>query len=150
MSEVTGSAIVHPWYRQFYLRRSDAEWCADQVSDDGYVQGLEAIDGFVYVGTTMYGSPTEVAIHLHATDPGPNPAADRLAESMLTGEGGDLDVHNWEAGDPPVATVSLPRGALRLRASWFGMREAAAHPDVDLGGTARSPERIVIDLWPVP
>ena len=88
--------IVRPWYRQFYLRRGDADWSSDQVSEDGYTRGLEVIDGFVYVGTTMYGSPTEVVIDLHVSDPGLHPSADRHSDALLDGDG-NLDVLNWGA-----------------------------------------------------
>ena len=56
------STVVHPWYRQFYLRRGDAEWASDRVTAEGYAVRIEAIDGFVYVGTSMYGHPTAVRV----------------------------------------------------------------------------------------
>ena len=62
------SVMIRPWYRQFYLRRGDAEWYSDRISDDGYASGLEAVDGFAYVGTTMYGSPTELVIKVRQDD----------------------------------------------------------------------------------
>jgi hypothetical protein len=149
VSEDSVSAIVRPWYRQFYLRRGEADWSSDHVSDDGYASGLEAIDGFVYVGTTMYGSPTEVVVSVRDADPGPHASADRTAGGVLNGDG-DLAVLNWEPGDDPVAAVRLPTGDVLLRVSWFGTQVAAAHPDAEFGGDDRSPERIVVDLWPRP
>lgn len=148
VSDENAAVIVRPWYRQFYLRRGDADWSSDQVSEDGYTRGLEVIDGFVYVGTTMYGSPTEVVIDLHVSDPGLDPSADRHSDALLDGDG-NLDVLNWEPGEPPVATVPLPAGQLRLRASWFGTAAAAEHPDAEFSGEDLSPERITFDLWPV-
>lgn len=141
--------VVRPWYRQFYLRRGDAEWYSDRISDDGYASGLEAVDGFAYVGTTMYGSPTEVVIRVRAADPGKPVSADRSAEAVLSGDG-DLAILNWEPDDHPVATIHMPEGNVRVRASWFGTQVAAAHPDSDVGGEERSPEHIVLDLWPAP
>ena len=66
MAEHEIRAVVQPLYRQFYLRRGDAEWLSDQISDGGYERGLEAIDGFAYVGTTMYGNPIGVVARVHA------------------------------------------------------------------------------------
>ena len=77
------SVMIRPWYRQFYLRRGDAEWYSDRISDHGYTSGLEAVDGFAYVGTTMYGSPTEVVIEVRQDDPGIPESADRSAEAVL-------------------------------------------------------------------
>lgn len=141
--------VVRPWHRQFYLRRGDAEWCSDRISDDGYASGLEAVDGFAYVGTTMFGSPTEVLIRVHPAEPGTPAFADRSAEAVLSGAG-DLAVLNWEPDDHPVTTIDLPAGHVRLRASWFGTQAAAAHLDSDVGGEELSPERVVLDLWPAP
>ena len=53
--------VVQPWYRQFYLRRGDADWLSDEISAEGYERGLEAKDGFAYVGTTMYGNRLSAA-----------------------------------------------------------------------------------------
>jgi hypothetical protein len=149
VSDHHAAVVVQPWYRQFYLRRGDAEWCSDRISDDGYAQGLEAIDRFVYVGTTMYGSPTEVVVGVHFVDPGLHRSADRHADAVLGGDG-DLAVLNWEPGGPPVTTVRLPPGNFAVRASWFDTAAAAEHRDVESGGDVRSPERIALDLWPVP
>ena len=143
------SVMIQPWYRQFYLRRGDAEWYSDRISDHGYTSGLEAVDGFAYVGTTMYGSPTEVVIEVREDDPGIPESADCSAEAVLSGDG-DLAILNWDPDDQPVATIHMPEGNVRLRASWFGTKAAAAHPDSDVGGEERSPERIVLDLWPAP
>ena len=148
MSEVNEvAAVVRPWYRQFYLRRGEAEWRSDQISDGGYEQGLEAVDGFVYVGTTMYGSPTEVVVRVHTSEPAMPQSAERTAEVTVEGAG-DLSVLNWEPGDPPVAEVALPAGAVRLRVGWVGSAAAEAHPDFDLGGTEQSPEHLLLDIWP--
>lgn len=149
VSDHRGSFVVRPWYRQFYLRRGDAQWCSDRITDDGYARGLEAVDGFIYVGTTMYGSPTEVAVGVHIDDPGLHEAADRHADVVLEGDG-DLAVLNWEPGEQPVTTVGLPSGVFSLRVSWFGTAVAAEHDDVESGGDDRSPEQIVLDLWPAP
>ena len=149
MSDQHQTVVVRPWYRQFYLQRGDAEWCSDRISDDGYARGLEAIDGFVYVGTTMYGSPTEIVVGVHVEDPGLHGSADRHVDAILGGDG-DLEVLNWEPGEPPVTTVGLPSGTLALRASWFDTASAAEHHDVESGGDDRSPEHIALDLWPAP
>jgi hypothetical protein len=149
VSDHHAAVVVQPWYRQFYLRRGDASWCSDRISDDGYARGLEAIDGFVYVGTTTYGSPTEVAVGVHDVDPGLHGSADRHVDVVLGGDG-DLAVLNWEPGDPPVTTVRLPTGTFALRASWFNTVAAAEHHDVEFGGDDRSPEHIALDLWPAP
>lgn len=139
--------IVRPWYRQFYLRRGAAEWRSDQISDEGYSVGLETLGGFVYVGTTTYGSPTRLTIRVHSSDPGPSRSADRTAEALLTGDG-DLAVLNWNRGDPAVAEVALPTGDMRARMSWHGTAAAQAHPDCEIGGEDLSPEHLVLDLWP--
>lgn len=140
--------VVMPWYRQFYVRRGDAEWLSDQISSEGYERGLEAIDGFAYVGTTMYGNPTKVAVRVHDRAPGqPDAEADRFAEARLTGSG-DAAILNWEPGDDPVAVVPVPPGPVGIRASWYGTAAAAAHPDWDIGGEQLSPERLILDFWP--
>jgi hypothetical protein len=147
VTDAETNVVVQPWYRQFYLRRGSAEWNSDKVSGAGYSRGLEAIDGFVYVGTTMYGSPTQITIRVHASNPGPPDPADRAAEVRLDGDG-HLAVLNWQPGEAAVADVVLPTGPLLVRASWHGTAQAAAHPDYDLGGEDLSPERVVLDLWP--
>ena len=140
--------VVRPWYRQFYVRRGDADWLSDQISDAGYERGLEAIDGFAYIGTTMYGSPTSIGVRVHDRAPGPPDAdADRFAEARLTGTG-DVAILNWEPGHEPVAVVPVPPGPVEIRVSWFGTSAAAAHPDWDIGGEQPSPERLILDVWP--
>jgi hypothetical protein len=72
----------------FYLRRGDADWASDQVSELGYLAQLEAIDGFVFVGTAMFGSPTRVIIEVHDGIPGKwDDAADRIVEDSMHGHG---------------------------------------------------------------
>jgi hypothetical protein len=144
-NEVT--VVVRPWYRQFYVQRGAAEWRSDQVSVDGYERGLEAIGGFLFVGTTMYGSPTRVTVRVHPENPGVSQAADRSADDTLAGEG-SIAVLNWEPGEPPVAEVVVQDGVLGVRASWYGTADAASHPDFDLGGDDPSPESIILDVWP--
>lgn len=141
--------VVKPWYRQFYLLRGEAEWASDRVSPTAYESCLEAIDGFVYVGTSMYGHPTDVRVEVHDAEPLDVPAdADQVVEVSLAGEG-PLAILSWGANDPE-ATVGVPAGPLRLRASWFGLAAADAHPDNDLGGVEPSPERVLFELWPGP
>jgi hypothetical protein len=144
---VETEVTVHPWYRQFYLRRGDAAWRSDEISDDGYARGAESVGGFVFVGTTMYGSPTQVRVRVHPSDPGPSEASDRAVEVLIEGEG-DLAVLHWEPGEPPAAEVALPSGTVRARVSWHGTAEAQEHPNWDLGGDELSPEHIVLDIWP--
>ena len=140
------STVVHPWYRQFYLRRGAAEWASDRVTTEGYDVRIEAIDGFVYVGTSTYGHPTAVRVEVHDTAPEAPDGADHEAEVPLLGEG-SLAVLSW-GDDDPVATADLPDGPCRLRASWFGVADAEAHPDNDLGGEDLSPERLQFQVWP--
>jgi hypothetical protein len=140
------STVVHPWYRQFYLRRGEAEWASDRVTDEGYDVRIEAIDGFVYVGTSMYGHPTEVRVEAHDTPPAAPDDADHEVEVSLLGNG-PLAILSWGDVDP-VATIELPDGPVRLRASWFGLAAAVAHPDNDLGGEDPSPERLLFQAWP--
>ena len=143
------ATVVKPWYRQFYLLRGEAEWASDRVSSDAYETCLEAIDGFVYVGTAMYGHPTDVRVELHDAEPLEVAAeADRVVEVSLAGEGA-LAILSWGANDPE-ATVELPAGPLRLRGNWFGLAAADAHPDNDLGGGEPSPERVLFQLWRAP
>ena len=137
--------VVKPWYRQFYLRRGDAEWASDRFSAEDYDVRLGSVDGFVFVGTTMYGSPTDVQVEVHDAEPGSRADSDHIVEVSLTGEG-PLAILGWGA-DEPDAIVELPPVACRLRASWFGLAAAEAHPDSDLGGEGPSPERLVLDIW---
>jgi hypothetical protein len=140
---------VEPWYHQFYVRRGSADWVSDQISVDGYERGLEAIDGFAFVGTTMYGSPTAFTARVYADAPGaPNVDADRVAEARLGGAG-PVAIVNWEPGDEPVAIVPVPAGPVQVRVSWFGIREAAAHPDCEVGGRRPSPEHLTLEFWPL-
>ncbi|MFZ4718289.1 MAG: hypothetical protein ACOYMR_02625 [Ilumatobacteraceae bacterium] len=142
------SLVVRPCYRQFYLRRGEADWNSDKVSHAGYERGLEEIGGFVYVGTTMYSSPTSVTVQLHPSDPGLPATADRAVETAIGGEG-DLAILNWEPGAPAVATIRVPTGRLSARVSWRGLGAAEHHPDNDTGGDELSPEYLTIDLWPL-
>lgn len=148
MVEAEVEVVVLPWYRQFYLRRGDADWLADRISPEGYERGLEAIGGFAYVGTTMYSNPTVVAARVHDTAPGaPDADADRVAEARLDGTG-DVAIRNWDPSQEPVTVIPLPQGRVHIRATWYGMTQAAAHPDCDLGGGDLSPERLILDFWP--
>jgi hypothetical protein len=147
VAESGEKVIVRPWYRQFYLRRGEAEWSSHLVSDEGYSAGLEAIDGFAYVATTMYGSPTEVVLRIHSSEPEVVVDADRVAETILGGEG-DVAVHNWDTDGPPTAIVRLHTGEYHVRAAWCGSAQAEAHPDYDIGGELLAPEHIVLDFWP--
>jgi len=141
--------VVKPWYRQFYLRRGDAEWASDRVSDRGYERRLEAIEGFVFIGTTMYGSPTSVVVELHDGDVGRlDSSADRVVEASISGEG-SIAILNWGEVQP-VRVMSVPRGSARLRTSWFGIGAAEVHPGNDRGGDEESPEHLLLQLWPAP
>ena len=140
--------VVNPWYRQFYLQRGDEPWASDQVTAGGYDRALDAVGGFAYVGTSMYGNPVEVALELHDEEPPPHEEADRVTEVSLAGSG-PLGVLSW--GDlEPELTFALAEGPLRLRGSFFGLAAADAHPDNDVSGDELSPERIVLQLWPAP
>ncbi|MEZ5377721.1 MAG: hypothetical protein R2733_14545 [Acidimicrobiales bacterium] len=147
MTDDAETMTVRPWHRQFYLRRGASEWKSDQVSDAGYKAGVEAIEGFVYVGTTMFGSPTRLSIRTHSSDPGPPQSADRSAEVTITGAG-NLAVLNWDPGEPCVGEVELPDGPVCARVSWHGTKQAAAHEDCEVGGERSSPEYLVLDVWP--
>ena len=137
---------VQPSYRQLYLRRGDAPWASARVSEGGYDRALDAADGFAYVGTSMWGYAVEVALELHDGEPPVRGDADRITEVSLTGSG-PLGVFGW-GDDEPQLTFELPEGPLRLRASFFGLAAADAHPDNDLAGEELSPEGIVLELWP--
>ena len=141
----TTSIVVHPWYRQFYLRRGDAEWASDRVSDAGYASGAEAIGGFVYVGTAMYGSPTRVTIDVTQQPPAVPSSAERSVDVLLGGAGG-LAVLSW-GDDDPVTVVDVPAGPLNLRVSWTGSDAASQHPDAEVGGDSLSPESVDIQVW---
>jgi len=142
------SAVLKPWYRQFYVRRGDAPWASDEVSSEGYDRGVEAIGGFMYVGTTMYGSPTTVTVEVTETEP-PTPSdADKCA-TVEVGGAGPLALLSW-GDDEPVAIIDVPRGSLRCRVSWTGSEEASAHPDAEIGGQSPSPEALRIQVWPAP
>lgn len=139
---------VNPWYRQFYLLRGDDPWASDQVSREGYERRLDAIGGFVYVGTSMYGNPVVVTLELHDEEPRVSEDADHVADVPLSGSG-TLAVLNW-GDNEPEATFELPAGPLRLRTVHAGLAAADAHPDNDLAGEDPSPETIVVQLWPAP
>lgn len=140
------SIVVRPCYRQFYLRRGEADWNSDKVSQTGYENGVEEIGGFVYIGTTMYSSPTRLTVQLHSSDPGLPADADRVIDTAIGGEG-DLAILSWEPGEPAVATIRVPPGRLSARVSWHGLEAAEHHPDNDTGGDELSPEYLTIDLW---
>jgi len=139
-------AVVKPWYRQFYVQRGDARWASDEVSAEGYAAGVEAIGGFMYVGTTMYGSPTTVTVEVTDAEPPIPSEADRSATVEIGGEG-PVALLSW-GDNEPVAIVDVPEGSLRCRVSWTGSEEASAHADVEIGGRSPSPEAILIQLWP--
>jgi hypothetical protein len=71
MQVSAAKVVANPWYRQFYLQRGDAPWASDQLSRAGIERALEESGGFVYVGTSMYGNPVEVALELHDEEPSP-------------------------------------------------------------------------------
>lgn len=71
-----------------------------------------------------------------------------VAEARLHGDG-DVAILSWDPDQEPVASVPLPHGSVHIRASWYGMGEAAAHTDFDVGGEDLSPERLRIDFWPL-
>lgn len=148
MDDRSMEVVVKPWYRQFYLQRGDADWLPDQVSELGYATRVEAIDGFVYVGTVMYGHPTSVSIRVTDAPPVLTDDGDHVVEVSVTGEG-PLKVLSWGADEPDAVIVVSP-GPLRLRATWFGLFDAATHPDADVGGDDTSPERVALEVWPAP
>ena len=148
MQVSAAKVVANPWYRQFYLQRGDAPWASDQLSRAGIERALEESGGFVYVGTSMYGNPVEVALELHDEEPSPDEQADRVTEVTLSGSGA-LGVLSWGDTEPELV-FELPEGPLRLRASFSGLAAADAHPDNDLAGEELSPERICLQLWPAP
>lgn len=100
------------------LRRQVEGWarCGDvQVhTKQGVWNPKDPRDRFVstvvYVGTTMYGSPTSVVVTTYSSDPGSDELADCLAEAVLRGTG-DLALLNWEPGEEPVALIEpYPHG----------------------------------------
>lgn len=144
----TARAVVNPWYRQFYLQRGDEPWASDRITAEGYDRALDAVGGFAYVGTSMYGNPVELTLELHDDEPALLEKADRVTEVSLTGSGA-LGVLSWGELEPEL-TFELPEGSLRLRASFSGLAAADSHPDNDVSGDELSPERIVLQLWPAP
>ena len=148
LQSVTG--VVKPSYRQFYLRRGEEEWASDQVSDEGYKTRLEAIGGFVYVGTSMWGFAVEVTFEVHDSEPlGIRDDADHIVEVSVSGSGPVAVLSwYWEPFDEPVAVVQVPVGDLRLRGTWTGVGAAETHPDQDLAGPELSPERLLFQAWP--
>ena len=140
------SGVVKPWYRQFYVLRGTAAWASDAVSDEGYEMGVEAIGGFIYISTAMYGSPTQVLFEVSPSEPAEPGDAERSAVVAVEGDG-PLALLNW-GDDKPVATVDVPGGLLWCRVSWTGSVAASRHPDAEVGGTSLSPERVRIQAWP--
>ena len=139
---------VQPWYWQFYLRRGNADWASDQISSEGHEAHLECISGFVYVGTWTYGSRTTVTIELHEQEPRPDGHADHVEEVVLD-EDGQLAILNWEPNDVPVAEIHLPTGQMTLRGSSTDVRAANEFSERETGGDQPSPERILIQIWPL-
>jgi hypothetical protein len=148
MQVSSATVVVKPWYRQFYLQRGDAPWASDQLSGAGIERALESWEGFVFVGTSMYGNPVEVTLELHDEEPSPQEDADRVTEVSLSGSG-PLGVLSWGETEAELS-FDLPEGPLRLRASHSGLAAADAHPDNDVSGEELSPERILLQLWPGP
>lgn len=146
MQVSAAKVVVNPWYRQFYLQRGDAPWASEQLTRAGIDRALETTGGFAYVGTSMYGNPVEVTLELHDEEPSALAEADRVTEVSLSGSG-SLGVLGWGENAPEL-TLDLPEGPLRLRASFFGLAAADAHPDNDVSGEELSPERILLQLWP--
>ena len=117
----------------------NAGWASDRVSADGYRWHWECIEGFVYDGTSTYGSPTWVPVELLDGEP-PLEVAGRVVEVALSGNG-HLTLVNWEPSEVPVARLELPQGQLVLGISSFGLAGTAA-----IG--ALSPEWIRFQIWP--
>ena len=141
---------MRPCYWQFYLRRGDAEWTPDRVSEDGYESRLDAIDGFVVVITSMYGNPTEVVVEVDDGEPSEIIAdAEHVAEVSVTGQG-SLVLLNWDDSMPPCLTVEVPSGPLRIRGSWIGMSAEHAHPDRQATSEVLSPEHVTLQVWSAP
>jgi hypothetical protein len=113
---------VRPWYSQFYLSRGRAEWASGRVSPEGYEAHLECIDGFVYVGTSTYGSSTSVTIEVHDREPPPT-LADHVVEVTLGGDG-RLALLNWEPG----------RSTSRTSGSTLGSDDTTGIVDRSAGG----------------
>lgn len=55
------------------------------MSENGHERRLEAIDGFVYVGTTRYGSPTQVVVEVHDADQGSDEVAGGNGKAIVVG-----------------------------------------------------------------
>ena len=85
------------------------------------------IDGFVYVGTTMYGSPTEVVIDLHVSDPGLHPSADRHSDALLDG-GGNLDVSTGSQASRRSLPSHFPQANSGLRQAGSARRPRPSIP----------------------
>jgi hypothetical protein len=143
------TVTVQPSYSQFYLKRGDAEWASESVSDEGYEARLEVIDGFVYVGVSMYGNPTEVTFEVYDSLPTEIiPEADHVVEASITSEG-PMCIFSW-GDDFPEVFIDTPSGPLRLRASWKGIAAALARPDREGTSDEVSPESLVFQVWPAP
>jgi hypothetical protein len=109
---------------------------------------MEAIGGFAFVGTEMYGSPTRVTVEVYDSEAPTVENAERSVEVSVD-EDGPISILSW-GEDVAEAVVDVPAGPLRLRGSWFGLSSTVGHPDYDSGGDAESPERVLFQVWPAP
>ena len=135
---------VEPDYFQFYLRRPPAEEASAVVTDRGYWDRLWTDGRFVYVGMYRKFGTTHVSVELVGGRPNePSDEWQHVAEVSLE-EPGPLEILNWEPGDP-VAAISLPAEAVRIRVLWAGL-VSGRFEGLDERGD--SDERIAIEVWP--
>lgn len=137
-------AVLHPSYHQFYGVRGDAAWVPDQVTPEGYARRLEAVAGFVYIGTNRYGGGGTVEIEVHDAPIGAaDEAWQHVVEVSLDGSG-DLVLTDGD-GPPGGLEAVLPAGPVRLRANWSGLFA----DDWDLSPEV-APELVLLQAWAGP
>lgn len=121
-------------------------WRSDSVSPDGYERHLEALEGFVYIGTWTYGGTTSVVVEVHQSEPTLT-EADHVVEVTLDGDG-PLAILNWSESDGVAAEVDLPPGRMALRSSWTGLESLKEFPELEVASDWLSPEMIRLQIWP--
>lgn len=136
---------VDPDYFQFYLRRGEAPWASDAVSETGYERRLWSDGGFVYVGThRRFGTMPVTITVLNGRPDLPDDRWQHVAEVSLSAGAPTIEVFSW-GSDDPAFVVPVPTGDLRLRCAWTGLVAGRAE---GLDDEFESDEQLAIQVWP--
>ncbi len=141
----TTEVVVRPDYFQFYAS-ADGTWPVEEPTLEGYRVHLWSTGGFLYLGTAAEAGWTRVTVRVLDHPPGAlAPDGDHVAETSIDSNG-TLEVRNWDStpGQVPAdAAIDVPRGSLRVRATWTHLAEVDELAD-------ESAERLLLELWPAP